>query len=164
MLANATCAAPTAPDAPTAASITPTEGPTAGGTAVTLTGTNFVPGAAVFVGGVRRRTSRSSTRPPHVPDAPHAAGVVDIIVTTAGGTGTLPFAFTYIALPTATALSPNLGPTSGGTLVTVTGSGFIAGATSVNLAPGTIPPGLVDVTNTTSLTFTTTGNLPGPRT
>ncbi len=164
VLADATCTAPTAPDAPTAASITPTEGPTAGGTAVTLTGTNFVPGAAVFVGGVAATNVTvvdATTITFQTP--PHAAGVVDIIVTTAGGPGTLPFAFTYIALPTATALSPNLGPTSGGTLVTVTGSGFIAGATSVNLAPGTIPPGLVDVTSTTSLTFTTTGNLPGPR-
>src|SRR6187401_818233 len=42
---------PTTP-APTLSSISPASGPTAGGTTITLTGTNFVSGATVRVGGV----------------------------------------------------------------------------------------------------------------
>ena len=42
----------TAPaSAPTLTSVSPTSGPTAGGTTITLTGTNFVSGATVRVGG-----------------------------------------------------------------------------------------------------------------
>lgn len=37
--------------------------------------------------------------------------------------------FTYAPVPTVASLSPNAGPTAGGTLVTITGTGFIAGAT-----------------------------------
>ena len=37
---------------PTLTSVSPTSGPTAGGTTITLTGTNFVSGATVRVGGV----------------------------------------------------------------------------------------------------------------
>ena len=36
---------------PTVTSVTPTSGPATGGTAITLTGTNFVSGATVRVGG-----------------------------------------------------------------------------------------------------------------
>ncbi|HEY33294.1 MAG TPA: hypothetical protein G4O10_09370, partial [Dehalococcoidia bacterium] len=37
--------------APTVTSISPTSGPAAGGTSVTITGTNFVNGATVTIGG-----------------------------------------------------------------------------------------------------------------
>ena len=38
--------------APTVTSVSPTSGPTAGGTTITINGTNFVSGATVRVGGV----------------------------------------------------------------------------------------------------------------
>src|SRR5271165_2308281 len=37
--------------------------------------------------------------------------------------------FTYVAVPTVSGVSPNSGPTAGGTSVTITGTGFISGAT-----------------------------------
>ena len=42
--------------APTLTSVSPTSGPTAGGTTITLTGTNFVSGATVRVGGTAATT------------------------------------------------------------------------------------------------------------
>jgi hypothetical protein len=56
------------------------------------------------------------------------------------------------AAPTVTAVSPDNGPTAGGTTVTVTGSGFVEGSTSV--AFGTTPATAVTVTSDTTLTAT----------
>ncbi len=68
--------------APTIASVTPNEGPVAGGTAVVIAGTNFQPGATVSFGGVaatavtvKSATEIDATTPPH------AAGAVDVVVT-----------------------------------------------------------------------------------
>lgn len=74
----------------------PQAGPAAGGTLVTVNGTNFVTGATVTFGGnpasglivVNSTTITCST--PAV-----AAGAVDVAVTTTGGTGTLTGGFTY---------------------------------------------------------------------
>ena len=64
----------------------------------------------------------------------HAAGAVDVVVSnTDGQSATVTQGFTYTAVsnpaPTVTAISPNSGSTSGGTLVSITGTGFLAGAT-----------------------------------
>ena len=55
-------------------------------------------------------------------------GAGAVAVTTPGGTGTLPGAFTYLPVPTVTSVSPSAGPLAGGTTITVTGTGFAAGA------------------------------------
>ena len=95
------------------------------------------------------------------------AGTVDITVTTADGTShpTAADRFTYTALrPAVTGVSPNGGTISGGTTVTITGTG-LAGATSVRFGNGaaiitadsstqvtvTSPPG----SGTVNLTVTT---------
>ncbi len=108
-------------EAPTFTSLTPVVGPVAGGTSVTLTGTNFRAGMQVRFGGVLATlgsvnpggTSATVTTPAH------AAGAVDVSVTTPGGTANLPGAFTYVAVPTLTAVSPNEGPTTGAQTVTL---------------------------------------------
>src|SRR5439155_8859163 len=58
--------------APAVSGVAPASGPTAGGTAVTITGTNFAAGAAVTVGGsaatgvsVVNRTTIPATTPAH---------------------------------------------------------------------------------------------------
>ncbi|MGQ0630010.1 MAG: choice-of-anchor G family protein [Sporichthyaceae bacterium] len=84
--------------APVATDIDPDRGPVAGGTVVTITGTGFEPGSTVSVDG----------GPPITPDAingngtqlvytapAHAAGPVDVTVTTPAGT-TAPLTYTYI--------------------------------------------------------------------
>ena len=86
----------TAP-APTVSSVSPNSGSTNGGTAVTITGTNFAAGASVTFGGtaatnvsVASSTSITATTPAH------AAGAVNVVVTNSGGqSGTLSSGFTY---------------------------------------------------------------------
>ena len=62
----------------------------------------------------------------------HAAGAVNVVVTTNGGQASLTGAFTYETplppAPDATSISPTSGSTSGGTTVTISGSN-LAGAT-----------------------------------
>lgn len=89
---------PPAP-APTATSVAPTSGTTAGGTAVVLTGSNFVAGATVTVGGtaatavtVASGTTINFTTPAH------AAGAVDVVVRNPDNqSATLAGGFTYVA-------------------------------------------------------------------
>ncbi|MEI9901089.1 MAG: IPT/TIG domain-containing protein [Hyphomicrobium sp.] len=71
----------------------------------------------------------ATTIPP--PRPAHAAGVVNVAVTTPAGTGTGTNAFTYMPPPTFTSVSPNSGTTLGGTAVTITGTGFFASHTGV---------------------------------
>ena len=66
----------------------------------------------------------------------HAAGAVSVVVTnTDAKSGTLTNGYTYTGpqsnpAPTVTAITPNSGTTNGGTSVTITGTGFLSGATS----------------------------------
>lgn len=126
---------PVPPDpAPTVVSVSPTSGPTTGGTNISIAGTGFKSGATVQVGGVAAtnvvfQNSASIT----ARTAANTAGSKTVQVTNSDGqTGSKVNAFTYVApipAPTVTAVSPNSGPTAGGTSVTVVGTGFLAGAT-----------------------------------
>ena len=135
IIAEATCERPAAPAPPTASSIDPDSGPQSGGQTVTITGSGFVPnGTSVTFDGVPATdvvvdpsgTSLTAVTPPG------AVGPADVVVTTDGGS-TDPLAYTYLADGSdavVTGLDPDFGPTSGGTAVTITGSGF-TGATGV---------------------------------
>ncbi len=126
--------------APSISSFTPTSGTTSGGTTVTITGTNLI-GATAVQFGTTPATSFTVTSPTTVKavTGAHVAGTVTIKITTAGGTATsgTSHEFTFIApTPTITALTPTSGTTSGGTTVTITGTGFI-GATAVHFGATT---------------------------
>ncbi|WP_338060685.1 IPT/TIG domain-containing protein, partial [Kitasatospora aureofaciens] len=58
---------------------------------------------------------------------------MQVTVTTPGGTSN-GVAFTYVPLPQLVSVVPTTGPTSGGTTVTLTGSG-LSGATAVTFGP-----------------------------
>ncbi len=85
------------PPAPTVSSVSPTSGPATGGTAVTITGTNFTANATVSLGGsaatnvsVVSSTTITATTPAH------AAGAVSVTVTNPDGqNGTRSSGFTY---------------------------------------------------------------------
>ena len=66
--------------------------------------------------------------------------------------GSLASGFTYVVVPTVTSVSPNNGPTAGGTAVTITGTNFAAGATVT--FGGTAATNVV-VVNSTTITATT---------
>jgi uncharacterized repeat protein (TIGR02543 family) len=115
-------------NAPTLASVTPAAGPVGGGTTLTLTGTGFVSGTTVTVGGavcgalnIVSATSITCVTPAG------SAGIQDVIVSNAGGSVT--GAFTYDNAPSLKSVTPNQGPVAGGTLITLSGTGFIAGTT-----------------------------------
>ena len=102
--------------------ITPTLGPSAGGTTVTLTGTSFAAGATVQIGanaatGVTVVSATQIT----CTTAADSPGPVNVSVTNPSSTpGTLPNSFTYQgAAPTVTSLlAPAFGPLAGGTTIT----------------------------------------------
>jgi hypothetical protein len=137
---------------PTVTSVSPTTGPAAGGTPVTITGTNFAGATAVKFGSatatytVNSATQISAT-------SPAGAGLVDVTVTTAGGTSATGASdqFTYISAPTVTAIAPTSGPAAGGTAVTITGTNF-TGATAVKF--GGVAAGTFSVTNATHIAAT----------
>lgn len=116
--------------APAVSKLSPSTGPAAGATSVTITGRGFTGATAVKFGSVSATTFtvNSSTSITAVSPA-SSTGVVDVTVTTPNGTSPTVTAdhFTFGA-PTVTHLSPTSGPKAGGTTVTITGSGFALGA------------------------------------
>ncbi len=147
--------------APTLTAIAPVTGSTAGGTEVTLTGTNFFTGATVALGGVTATNVRVlGTTSIVAVTGPHAAGAVDVVVAVGTQSATLPGAFSYTAPPppTVTAIAPTTGTTAGGTPVTITGTNFAAGAT---VAIGGVAATSVAVLSATSMTAVTAARTAG---
>lgn len=108
--------------------IAPTTGSAAGGTPLTLTGTGFLPSATVSIGGVPCANIQATSNTTLTCVAPaHSAGAVDVAVTTAGVTETLTGAYTFTV--TLASIGPASGGTAGGNTVTLTGAGFLTGAT-----------------------------------
>jgi hypothetical protein len=144
---------------PSVVSITPTGGTIAGGTPVTVTGTSFSGATAVIIGGLAATgiTIVNATTITAV-TAAHAAGAVDIVVTTPGGTGTGRGLYTYLFGPTVTAVSPGSGAIAGGTAVTITGTS-LSGASAI--AIGGIAAGGITVVNATTVTAVTPAHAVG---
>ena len=136
--------------APTFGSINPSSGPTTGGTAVDIYGTNFAGGGLfnVTIGG-NWATAVVVDTPLHIrATTPHGtAGPKNVvIINNDGQIATGVGAYIYVARPIVTAVSPTKGPTTGSTLVTVTGTGF-TGATAVKFG-ATAGSSLIVVSNT----------------
>ncbi|MGH9072011.1 MAG: IPT/TIG domain-containing protein, partial [Acidimicrobiales bacterium] len=129
--------------APTISSVGPNVGTTYGETPVQLTGTGFSPGMTVAFGGIASNDILSV----------NAKGTVATVLSPAGGPGQVPvdvitpwgstergdsfagpnqFTYTSTTLPVPTVLdvSSDVGPSRGGTEVTITGSGFFSGGAS----------------------------------
>ncbi|MFI9412935.1 IPT/TIG domain-containing protein [Nocardia gamkensis] len=156
---------------PTITSVSPTTGPTSGGNSVVITGTGFTGPTTVRFGATATTfTLDSDTQITAI--APPGTGTVQVTVANAGGTSN-GFPYTYVVQPpVVAAVIPNSGPSTGGTLVLIVGTGF-TGVTSVNFGatPATLffgvsstliiaiaPPG----TGTVPVTVTTpAGTSPG---
>jgi outer membrane protein OmpA-like peptidoglycan-associated protein len=119
--------------APTITAASPASGPLAGGGNLVITGSNFTGASAVAVGGTPCASFSvdSATQITCVLPA-GTAGSADVQVTTAGGSATLPAAYTYAAAPTLTMVSPASGPLAGGGNLVITGTAF-TGATAVTV-------------------------------
>lgn len=126
--------------APIVTSITPTSGAVAGGTSVTINGTQFVTGASVAFGTTLSSsvTFESDRRLVAVSPSSAMAGAVAIVVTNPGGrSSSLPNAFTY---------------TGTTTVKTITETVLVNEATATASAPATIT-----VTANVAVPMTTTG-------
>jgi sugar lactone lactonase YvrE len=146
---------------PTVTGVSPNSGPATGGTVVTVTGTGFTGATSVAFGlvtGTNLTVLNDSTLTVTSPN--NFVGAHDLVVTTPNGSNarTTAGAFTGLPTPTVTGVSPSSGPATGGTVVTVTGTGF-TGATSVTF--GGVPGANVTVLYDTTLTVSSPANFPG---
>jgi len=143
--------------APAVTGLTPANGPAAGGSSVTITGSGFIGATAVNFGATDATTFTVDNDASITATAPAgtAGSTVDVTVTNASAetsaTG-IADQYTYdFPVPTVTSLSPTNGPAAGGTSVTITGSGF-SGATAVNF--GADPATGFTINNATQITAT----------
>jgi len=135
---------------PTITSFEPTNGNTSGGTAVTITGTNFQTGATVKFGSVDASSVNVQSATTIVATSPaQPAGVTSITVTNPDAQSATANGFTYVVpLPVVTSVSPTSGPSNGGTIVQITGSNFQSGA---SVTFGTKPAQSVVVNSTSQI-------------
>jgi hypothetical protein len=170
--------------APTVTSISPASGPLAGGTLLTINGTNLNAVTQVKIGGVTATgLNVISASQVQVNTPVHTAGNKSVQVTSPGGTANAPTSFTYISAPIITSISPTTGSTAGGTLLTINGTNLGSvtsvtvggvGATGltivsgsqikVNTPPGTVGLKAVQVTNPGGSTSITNFNYANPPT
>lgn len=116
------------PPTPTLASVTPSSGSSAGGNIVTITGIHLL-GATSVSFGASAATILSGTDDTVAVTVPAgSAGAQQVTVTTPGGTSSQNVSYTYIAGPVLTGMTPSSGPVTGGTTITISGSG-LTGAT-----------------------------------
>jgi formylglycine-generating enzyme required for sulfatase activity len=146
--------------ASTAASISPSQGPTAGGTVVTITGTNLDDVNAVTIGGVAatnvtvvNQTTITAVTPSQ------SAGAKDVIVNGPSGVVLVSSGFTFVAgAPTIASVSPQVGSPAGGTTITITGTD-LTGATSVTV--GGVPATNLIVVGVGTVRAMTPSGVPG---
>jgi formylglycine-generating enzyme required for sulfatase activity len=172
--------------APFIGAIYPSSGSTGGGTLITLAGMNFTGTLSVTVGGVAATNVtvvNASTVTAVTPAG--SLGPTDVTISTPGGVATRTNGFTYVPPPPViTMVSPNFGPTTGGTLITITGanlastSGVMLGnfaatdvivqnantVTAITPAsfPGTVAVGVITPSGTAALANAFTYQAPGP--
>jgi hypothetical protein len=115
---------------PAVTGISPNAGSTSGGNAVGITGSGFSSASTVAFGGVAASFSINNDGSITAFAPAHAAGTVDVTVTSPGGTSAAVAAdhYTYDAKPTVSSLNPAAGPIAGGNTVTINGTGFVSGA------------------------------------
>ncbi|MEV5482602.1 MULTISPECIES: IPT/TIG domain-containing protein [Streptomyces] len=112
--------------------VSPNQGAPEGNTAVTITGSGFT-GATLVRFGPTPTNFVLVSDTQITARTPAGTGTVMVTVTAPTGTSTQNVLFTYttVAAPVLTTLSPASGPTSGGNVVTISGSN-LAGVISVN--------------------------------
>jgi hypothetical protein len=124
----------TAVCAPTVSTVAPTSGPTLGGTSVVIIGTNLTGASAVSFGGIAASsfTVDSATQITATTPA-HAAGALDVVVTTAVGSVTSVGAFSYALSSQTVSFAPTASVTLGVAPVVLSASST-SGLTSFTFA------------------------------
>jgi len=150
--------------APAISGVSPNAGSDSGGDTITIDGANFNTGAQVLfdtTAGSNAVVSDPNTISVTTPA--HPAGTANVTVKNADGqSATATAAFSFVSSTTSSvsvaSITPISGPTTGGTGVTIRGTGFTSGAT-VTIG-GKAATG-VTVVNSTTITATTASNSVG---
>jgi IPT/TIG domain len=150
----------TPPPPPNPTGINPASGTPAGGMGVQITGTGFLGVTEVRFGvapatllTVDDDTSIHCATPAGTPGA-----VVDVMLDSPRGPGTLQNGFTYLTVAAPTGIAPASGPAAGGQPVTISGAGFTGSANvlfGVTAAPNRV------VVNDTTITCDTPAHAAG---
>jgi len=148
--------------APEITGVSPSSGPSSGGTPVDLSGNGFREGMSVSFGGnAASNVVLVSGNEATCTTPAHAAGPGDVQVTNPDGKSSLlPSAFTFIDAPEITDVSPNSGPTAGGTSVSLTGIHFQSGC---SVTFGGLAAQNVARVNSTLVTCETPSNTAGSK-
>lgn len=151
------------PPSPAVITLAPSRGSANGGDALTLTGTNFGPGARVVIGdriyidGVDATVVDAGTIT--LTTAATLAGRHDVVVIDASGVeGRALGAFQVQSSPGLDRVLPGAGDANGGTTVVLAGEGFESGMT---VSIDGVEQGPVTVASATRASFTTTGRAAG---
>ena len=144
---------------PVISAVTPTGGLVSGGQMVTVTGIGFTAGMTATIGGTAVTPSGVSATSFTFTTPAEAAGAVQVQVTTVIGASAITAAdeYTYEVLPMIDAVTPSAGPVSGGQVVTVTGTGFVAAMTAT-IGGTTVTPSSITAS---AFTFTTPAKTAG---
>jgi hypothetical protein len=115
---------------PTVTFVAPNHGTPAGGTSVTIDGTNFTGVTAVKFGSTNATSFVVNSEKSITATSPAGTGTVDVTVTAEGGTSATSSEDRFSYVPFVLSVGPRNGPAAGATSVTITGEGFTA-ATAV---------------------------------
>jgi len=147
---------------PTVAKLSSKSGPAAGGTSVTITGSEFTGASSVSFGQasassytVNSASSITAIAPPSI------GGSVDVRVTNTAGTSAASSKDHFKYLPLVEGVSPAAGTTLGGTSVTITGTGFALGSSATSFKFGTVRAKLVSCTTSTTCVVTAPAHAAG---
>lgn len=135
--------------------ISPNIGPIAGGTSITITGTNFIGATSVdFDDTTVTGITVNGTGTMITLNTPaHVAGVVDVTIHLPGGAFTEANGFTYADAPTVSGVNPSSGSPDGGTFVEIMGTGFST-ATTVQFGSTVLTSNDFTINSDTSITLT----------
>ena len=148
------------PRPPTVTGISPSSGPTKGGTTVTIRGSNFSGAVSAWFGARPARAVRSVSPSEIIATSPPGSGVVHVTVSATGGTSKKSPGdrFAYVAPPVVNAVTPSVGLGRGDAKATIRGSNFV-GAVSVYF--GTRRATRVGLLSPTEI-VATAPSMPGP--
>ncbi|WP_420718568.1 IPT/TIG domain-containing protein [Streptomyces sp. H51] len=140
---------------PVLTDLSATAGPANGGNDVTLRGQNLSNATAVKFGASTASFTIVSSTEVRV-QAPPGSGITEVTVTTPGGVSN-PLAYAYVSAPALSGIAPSAGPASGGTTVTLTGTGL---ATTTSVTFGSSAAAFI-VLSDQQLTATVPAGAPG---
>ncbi|MEU6973917.1 IPT/TIG domain-containing protein [Kitasatospora aureofaciens] len=127
------------PPAPNPTTIVPVSGPVTGGTPFIITGTGLA-GASVTFGGAAATVLASAPNVIAGLTPAHAAGNVPVVVTTPGGSASVPSGFTYLSsAPVVTAaITPSVSIPAGGGVFTIVGTNLTGATVTFGATPATV--------------------------